>query len=115
MNEQVLDGFTELLESELTCLFTGLYLHGSSGSHSRPRARTHVHQYDSLDFILFCLYFVQTARSSNLISVTAETIASTALVCPKHAVLSLSVLTSISGAAGSFCWRRSSSFVRSGQ
>ncbi|CAL6086824.1 Hypothetical_protein [Hexamita inflata] len=44
----------------------------------------------------------------------AETCASTALVCPKHAVLSLSVLTSISGAAVSFCWRRSSSFVRSG-
>ncbi|CAL6092201.1 Hypothetical_protein [Hexamita inflata] len=38
----------------------------------------------------------------------------TALVCQKHAVLSLSVLTCISGAAGSFCWRRSSSFVRSG-
>ncbi|CAL6086832.1 Hypothetical_protein [Hexamita inflata] len=43
-----------------------------------------------------------------------ETSASTALVCPKHAVLSLSVLTSIGVAAGSFCWRRSSSFVRSG-
>ncbi|CAL6070659.1 Hypothetical_protein [Hexamita inflata] len=43
-----------------------------------------------------------------------ETSAPTALVCPKHAVLSLSVLTSISGAAGSFCWRRLSSFVRSG-
>ncbi|CAL6113508.1 Hypothetical_protein [Hexamita inflata] len=45
---------------------------------------------------------------------TAETSAPTALVCPKHAVLSHSILTSISGAAGSFCWRRSSSFVRSG-
>ncbi|CAL6106185.1 Hypothetical_protein [Hexamita inflata] len=44
----------------------------------------------------------------------AETSAPTALVCPKHGVLSLSILTCISGAAGSFCWRRSSSFVRSG-
>ncbi|CAL6062105.1 Hypothetical_protein [Hexamita inflata] len=43
-----------------------------------------------------------------------ETCASTALVCPKHAVLSLSVLTSINGAAVSFCQHRSSSFVRSG-
>ncbi|CAL6004837.1 Hypothetical_protein [Hexamita inflata] len=44
----------------------------------------------------------------------AETCASTALACPKHGVLSLSVLTCISVVAGSFCWRRSSSFVRSG-
>ncbi|CAL6105098.1 Hypothetical_protein [Hexamita inflata] len=44
----------------------------------------------------------------------AETCASTALVCPKHAALSLSVLTCISVVAGSFCWRRSFSFVRSG-
>ncbi|CAL6070681.1 Hypothetical_protein [Hexamita inflata] len=44
----------------------------------------------------------------------AETSAPTALVCPKHGVLSLSILTCISGAAGSFYWRRSSSFVRSG-
>ncbi|CAL6065593.1 Hypothetical_protein [Hexamita inflata] len=57
---------------------------------------------------------MQCALSSSLISLMAETIASTALVCPKHAVLSLSVLTSISGAAGSFCWHLSSSFVRSG-
>ncbi|CAL6105086.1 Hypothetical_protein [Hexamita inflata] len=47
-------------------------------------------------------------------TVTAETCASTALVCPKHGVLSLSVLTCIRVVAGSFCWRRSSSFVRSG-
>ncbi|CAL6113506.1 Hypothetical_protein [Hexamita inflata] len=57
---------------------------------------------------------MQCALSSSLISLMAETIASTALVCPKHAVLSLSVLTSICGAAGSFCWHLSSSFVRSG-
>ncbi|CAL6076571.1 Hypothetical_protein [Hexamita inflata] len=46
--------------------------------------------------------------------VMAETNTSTALVCPKHAALSISVLTCISVVAGSFCWRRSSSFVRSG-
>ncbi|CAL6107923.1 Hypothetical_protein [Hexamita inflata] len=114
MNEQVLDGFTELLESELTCLFTGLQLQDASGSHLFPRTRTHVYQPDSHNFTLFCLNFVQTASTSSLISVTAETNTSTALVCPKHAVLSLSVLTCISVVAGSFCWRRSSSFVRSG-
>ncbi|CAL6042196.1 Hypothetical_protein [Hexamita inflata] len=47
-------------------------------------------------------------------SVAAGTNTSTALICPKHGVLSLSVLTCIGVAAGSFCWRRSSSFVRSG-
>ncbi|CAL6104339.1 Hypothetical_protein [Hexamita inflata] len=104
----------EILESELTCLFTGLYLRGSSVSQLFPRTRTHGHQSDSRDFTLFYLHFVQTASTSSLICVTAETNTSTALVCPKHAVLSLSVLTCISGAAGSFCWRRSSSFVRSG-
>ncbi|CAL6097290.1 Hypothetical_protein [Hexamita inflata] len=114
MNEQVLDGFTELLESELTCLFTGLHLQDSSGSHLLPRTRIHGHQPDSHNFTLFCLNFVQTASTSSLITVMAETNTSTALVCPKHAVLSLSVLTCISGAAGSFCRRRSSSFVRSG-
>ncbi|CAL6097286.1 Hypothetical_protein [Hexamita inflata] len=104
----------EILESELTCLFTGLQLQDASGSHLFPRTRTHVYQPDSHNFTLFCLNFVQTASTSSLISVTAETNTSTALVCPKHAVLSLSVLTCISGAAGSFCRRRSSSFVRSG-
>ncbi|CAL6042192.1 Hypothetical_protein [Hexamita inflata] len=47
-------------------------------------------------------------------SVAAGTNTSTALICPKQGVLSLSVLTCIGVAAGSFCWRRSSSFVRSG-
>ncbi|CAL6090413.1 Hypothetical_protein [Hexamita inflata] len=114
MNEQVLDGFTELLESELTCLFTGLCLQDSSVSQLFPHVRTHVHQPDSHNFTLFCLNFVQVTWSSSLITAMAETCASTALVCPKHAVLSLSVLTCISVVAGSFCWRRSSSFVRSG-
>ncbi|CAL6113516.1 Hypothetical_protein [Hexamita inflata] len=99
---------------ELTCLFTGLYHQDSFGSHLFPRTRTHGHQSGSRDFALNFMHFMQCALSSSLISLMAETIASTALVCPKHAVLSLSVLTSISGAAGSFCWHLSSSFVRSG-
>ncbi|CAL6062989.1 Hypothetical_protein [Hexamita inflata] len=60
MNEQVLTRLLELLETELTCLFTRLCLHGSSVSHSLPRVRINGHQSDSLDFILFCLHFVQT-------------------------------------------------------
>ncbi|CAL6070664.1 Hypothetical_protein [Hexamita inflata] len=114
MNIQVLAGLLEVLETELTCLFTGLYRQSASGYHLFPYARTHVHQPDKCDFTPDCLYFVQCALSSSLIIALAETCTSTALVCPKHAVLSLSVLTSISGAAGSFCWRRLSSFVRSG-
>ncbi|CAL6073308.1 Hypothetical_protein [Hexamita inflata] len=58
MNEQVLDGFTELLESELTCLFTGLQLQDFSVSHSLPRVRIHGHQSDSSDFTLNRLHFV---------------------------------------------------------
>ncbi|CAL6090391.1 Hypothetical_protein [Hexamita inflata] len=80
----------------------------------KANVRTHVHQPDSHNFTLFCLNFVQVTWSSSLITAMAETCASTALVCPKHAVLSLSVLTCISVVAGSFCWRRSSSFVGSG-
>ncbi|CAL6113522.1 Hypothetical_protein [Hexamita inflata] len=79
----------------------------STCTHSRPLVRQ-----VRLYFELLVLRVI--VLSSSLISLMAETIASTALVCPKHAVLSLSVLTSISGAAGSFCWHLSSSFVRSG-
>ncbi|CAL6070668.1 Hypothetical_protein [Hexamita inflata] len=114
MNIQVLADLTQLFVTELTCLFAGLYRKSSSGSHSSPRIRTHGHQSGSRDFALNFMHFVQCALSSSLIIALAETCTSTALVCPKHAVLSLSVLTSISGAAGSFCWRRLSSFVRSG-
>ncbi|CAL6107474.1 Hypothetical_protein [Hexamita inflata] len=80
----------------------------STYTHSRPLARQ-VRLYFEL------LVLRVTALSSSLIIALAETSASTALVCPKHVVLSLSVLTSISAAAGSFWWHLSSSFVRSGQ
>ncbi|CAL6070660.1 Hypothetical_protein [Hexamita inflata] len=59
MNIQVLTGLLEVFETELTCLFTGLYLQDSSGSHLFPYARTHVHQSDMCDYTSNCLYFVQ--------------------------------------------------------
>ncbi|CAL6090377.1 Hypothetical_protein [Hexamita inflata] len=58
MNIQVLTRLLEVLETELTCLFTGLHLHDASGSHLFPHVRIHGHQSDSLNFILFCLHFV---------------------------------------------------------
>ncbi|CAL6094191.1 Hypothetical_protein [Hexamita inflata] len=98
------------------------------------RNGTHLSFHRTLSSRLFCVSFVSThthscplARFAQLYFVllelrvnslileshklTAETNTSTALVCPKHAVLSLSVLTCISVVAGSFCWRQSSSFV----
>ncbi|CAL6070652.1 Hypothetical_protein [Hexamita inflata] len=59
MNIQVLAGLLEVLEAELTCLFTGLYRQSASGYHLFPYARTHVHQPDKCDFTPDCLYFVQ--------------------------------------------------------
>ncbi|CAL6070655.1 Hypothetical_protein [Hexamita inflata] len=59
MNIQVLAGLLEVLETELTCLFTGLYRQSASGYHLFPYARTHVHQPDKCDFTPDCLYFVQ--------------------------------------------------------
>ncbi|CAL6065947.1 Hypothetical_protein [Hexamita inflata] len=76
-------------------------------THSRPLVRQVRLYFELLVLRVNCFVF-QFHNS------TGWNLASTALVCPKHAVLSLSVLTSISGAAVSFCWRRSSSFVRSG-
>ncbi|CAL6038240.1 Hypothetical_protein [Hexamita inflata] len=59
MNIQVLTGLLEVLETELTCLFTGLYRQSSSGSHLFPRTRTHVHYSNKCDYTSNCLYFVQ--------------------------------------------------------
>ncbi|CAL5992544.1 Hypothetical_protein [Hexamita inflata] len=79
----------------------------STYTHSWPLARFAQLYFEPLALRVNCLIF----ESHNG---DGWNWASTALVCPKHAALSLSVLTSISVAAGSFCWRRSSSFVRSG-
>ncbi|CAL6044189.1 Hypothetical_protein [Hexamita inflata] len=59
MNIQVLTGPLEVSETELTCLFTGLYRQSSSGSHLFPRTRIHDHWSDKCDYTSNCWYFVQ--------------------------------------------------------